>query len=157
MQAEPFDEAALFRAIAGSGARALLIGRRALVALGIPVGTLDYDFWLHAGDVALFNGALEPLGFVPSQTAEGARRRGRYVLEDSERVDVLIARSMPTVTGERVAFDDVWGRRQLLPYDDGVAIALPAIDDLIATKRFGSRPKDLDDIELLEAFKRSAR
>ena len=41
-----FDEVEFFRAIAASGARALLIGRRALVALGIPVLTADYDFWL---------------------------------------------------------------------------------------------------------------
>ena len=41
-----FDEIAMFRAIAESGARALLIGRQALIALGMPVMTADYDFWL---------------------------------------------------------------------------------------------------------------
>ncbi len=34
-----FDEVAFFKAIAESGARALLIGRRALVLLGLPVLT----------------------------------------------------------------------------------------------------------------------
>jgi hypothetical protein len=43
MEATAFDEEALFSAIARSGVRALLIGRRALVALGIPVLTADYD------------------------------------------------------------------------------------------------------------------
>lgn len=37
MQGSDFDEAGFFRSIAKSGSRALLIGRRALVALGIPV------------------------------------------------------------------------------------------------------------------------
>jgi hypothetical protein len=37
VQGSEFDEAEFFRAIAASGTRALLIGRRALVALGIPV------------------------------------------------------------------------------------------------------------------------
>ena len=157
MHADRFDESALFRGIADSGARALLIGRRALVALGIPVGTLDYDFWLHVDDMAAFNQALEPLGLEPSRTLEEARQRGRYVLENGERVDVLVARSMPTVTGERVVFDAVWERRLLLPYADGVSIAVPMLDDLIATKRFGARPKDLDDIALLEALRRSQR
>jgi hypothetical protein len=35
-----------FRELHRSGARALLIGRRALVLLGLPVLTADYDFWL---------------------------------------------------------------------------------------------------------------
>lgn len=51
MRGSEFDEAEFFRAIAESGARALLIGRRALVALGIPVLTADYDFWLHIDDI----------------------------------------------------------------------------------------------------------
>ena len=55
MKASAFDEAAFFRAIADSGVRALLIGRRALVALGMPVMTADYDFWIAADDAARFN------------------------------------------------------------------------------------------------------
>jgi hypothetical protein len=43
MQAASFDEEELFSSIARSGVRVLLIGRRALVALGIPVLTGDYD------------------------------------------------------------------------------------------------------------------
>ncbi len=42
MESDTFDEEELFSAILRSGARALLIGRRALVALGIPVLTADY-------------------------------------------------------------------------------------------------------------------
>ena len=53
MRGSEFDEAAFFQAIARSGARALLIGRRALVALGLPVLTADYDFWIHIDDIRL--------------------------------------------------------------------------------------------------------
>jgi len=31
---------------------------------------------------------------------------------------------------------------------------LPALDDLILTKRFGGRPRDLEDIRLLEALRK---
>ncbi|HXH25541.1 MAG TPA: hypothetical protein VNI78_09850 [Vicinamibacterales bacterium] len=41
MEPPRFDEVEFFRAIADSGARALLIGRRALVLLGLPVLTAD--------------------------------------------------------------------------------------------------------------------
>jgi hypothetical protein len=154
VQGSDFDEAVFFRSIAGSAARALLIGRRALVALGIPVLTADYDFWLHIEDIAAFNAAIEPQGLLPSRTPDEARGRGRYVLENDERVDVLVARSVPTVDGVRVAFDDVWARRRGLEVAPGVILAVPALDDLILTKRFGGRPKDLEDIRLLEALRK---
>jgi hypothetical protein len=154
VQGDEFDEAEFFRAIAGSGARALLIGRRALVALGIPVLTADYDFWVHIDDIATFNAAVESQGLVPTRAPDEARGRGRYVLENDERVDVLVARAVPTVDGVRVAFEEVWARRRGLEIAPGIAVAVPALDDLILTKRFGGRPKDLEDIRLLEALRK---
>lgn len=59
---------------------------------------------------------------------------------------------VPTVEGVRVAFDDVWERRRSLPLAPGVDVAIPCISDLIATKRFAARPKDLEDIRLLETL-----
>ena len=154
MQGSEFDETEFFRAIAASGARALLIGRRALVALGIPVLTADYDFWLHIDDIAAFNAAVEPQGLFPTRTPDEARGRGRYVLENDERVAVLVARTVPTVDGVRVSFEDVWSRRRRLRVAVGIAVEVPALDDLILTKRFGGRPKDLEDIRLLEALRK---
>jgi hypothetical protein len=40
--------------------------------------------------------------------------------------------------------------RQPIALADGVSVQLPAIADLILTKRFAPRPKDLEDIRLLE-------
>jgi hypothetical protein len=153
MKGSEFEETEFFRAIQSSGARALLIGRRALVALGIPVLTADYDFWIHLDDIARFNEAVEPMELLPTRTPDEARARGRYVLENDERVDVLVARSVPTTDGVRVAFEDLWGRRRLLPVGPDVEVAVPTLDDLILTKRFASRPKDLEDIRLLEALR----
>ncbi len=153
MQGYEFDEAEFFRGIEASGARALLIGRRALIALGLPVVTGDYDFWVHVDDLAAFNAAAEPHGLHPTRTPDEARRSGRYALENDEHVDVLVARSVPTVEGLRVAFDDLWARRRVLESGDGVRVCLPALDDLIATKRFAGRPKDLEDIRLLETLR----
>ncbi len=152
VEESPFDEGEFFRAIAGRGVRALLIGRRALIALGIPVLTADYDFWLHIDDIAAFNQIVEPLGLRPTHTPAEARARGRYVAENDERVDVLVARSIPTVDGVPVSFDDVWRRRRGLEVAPGVVLAVPDTPDLILTKRFGGRPKDLEDIRLLEAL-----
>jgi hypothetical protein len=153
MDAGSFDELDMFRRIAASGVRALLIGRRALVVLGLPVLTADYDFWLHADDAGRLNEALAPLGLVPSRSPDEARKAGRYVLENSEHVDVLVARAVSTVDGQRVEFDAIWPRRVEHPLGDGVGVALPCLDDLIATKRFAARPRDSDDIRLLEILR----
>jgi hypothetical protein len=151
MQGGDFDEEAFVRAL--STVRALLIGRRALIALGLPVLTADYDVWLHIDDIEALNLALAPLDLAPNRSPEEARRVGRYVLENDEHVDVIVARAVPTVDGTRVAFDDLWPRRQTIAYAAGIGVALPSLDDLILTKRFGARKRDLVDIEYLQALK----
>jgi hypothetical protein len=153
MEGTDFDEAGFFRAIADGGVRALLIGRRALVALGVPVLTADYDFWIHIDDAAALNAAVEPFGLIPTRTPEEARTTGRYVLENDEHVDVLVARVVPTVDNTRVAFDDVWLRRRQIEVTPGVRFSLPCLDDLILTKRFSARPHDLDDLRYLAALR----
>jgi len=148
-----FDHVEFFRALEASGARVLLIGRQALIALGLPVNTKDYDLWIHVDDAAAVNQATAPLGLVANYTPELARTRGRYVLENSERVDVLVARSVSTVDGVMVFFDDVWSRRERVEIAPGVSVALPCLDDLIVTKRFGARGRDADDIQMLEVLR----
>lgn len=150
MKGSDFDEIAFFDAIARSDVRALLIGRRALVVLGFPVLTADYAFWIHIDDIERFNAAAAPFDLAPTRTPEEARRLGRYALENDEHVDVLVARAVPTTEGERIEFEGLWSRRRLCPLTETTAVALPAHADLIATKRFASRPKDLEDIRLLE-------
>jgi len=153
VQASEFDEIAFFKGIERSGVRALLIGRRALVVLGLPVLTADYDFWIHVDDIALFNAAAESFGLLPTHTPEEARQRGRYVLQNDETVDVLVARSLTAADGGRLAFDELWLRRRSVSLEEGVSVSIPSLDDLIATKRVRPRPKDLEDIRLLEALR----
>lgn len=153
VQASVFDEIGMFRAIEESGARALLIGRQALIALGMPVMTADYDFWLAADDAGRFNDALRPFDLLPSRPPDEARANGRYVLDNDEHLDVLVAASVSTVDGVMVHFVEVWARRTYVEIGDGVRAAIPSIDDLILTKRFGARPRDADDIRWLQQLK----
>ena len=92
----------MFRAIADSDVRALLIGRQALIALGMPVMTSDYDFWIAIDDADRFNEALHAFDMVPNRTPDEARANGRYVLENDEHVDVLVARAVSTIDGVMV-------------------------------------------------------
>lgn len=157
MRGGDFDELAFFRAIHACSARALLIGRRALVLLGLPVLTADYDFWIAIDQIAVFNAAAAHSDLQPTVDPEEARRRGRYALENDEHVDVLVARSVPTVDGVQVRFDDLWARRQAVTLAPGIDVQLPTLDDLILTKRFADRPKDLEDIRLLRMLKSEGR
>ena len=153
MEASDFDEIEFFAAIARAGVRALLIGRRALVLLGLPVLTADYDFWIDLDDIGRFNAAAEPFGLHPSRPPDEALRVGRYVLENDEHVDVLVARSVQTVDGAVVEFEALWTRRRSLSLTGHVSIAIPDIAGLILTKRIAARPKDLEDIRLLDTLR----
>ena len=90
MEGLEFDETAFFAAVSASGARALLIGRRALIALGVPVLTADYAFWLHVDDVEKLNAALAPFGLVPSRNPEDTKRFGARP-KDAEDLRLLHA------------------------------------------------------------------
>jgi hypothetical protein len=115
--------------------------------------TVDYDFWLAIDDISVFNEACRPFGLLPTRTPESARSTGRYALENDERVDVLVARSVPTLDGHIVEFEVLWNRHRSIALASGIDVSLPTIDDLILTKQVATRPKDLEDIRLLTALR----
>lgn len=115
--------------------------------------TSDYDYWIAIDDIARFNGACEAFHLVPTRTPDEARRTGRYVLENDEHIDVLVARSARTVEGRLVEFESMWNRRQSIDLENGVYVVIPTIDDLILTKQIEPRPKDIEDVRLLRALK----
>jgi hypothetical protein len=157
MDASDFDEAGFFHAVQESGVRALLIGRRALIALGLPLVTGDYDYWMPSADIERFNAAAEPFALYPNCAPDEARRRGRYVLENDTRVDVLLAQRMSGKDGEVLTFEEAWQRRCLESYDPRTNLIIPDIDDLIRTKRWSLRPKDLPDIQMLELLRQQRK
>lgn len=153
MELESFDEEEFFRALQDGGARVLLIDRRALVALGAPVLTSDYDLWVHGDDVERLDHALAALELKPNRSPGEARERGRYASQGPVHVDVLVARAVATKDGVLLAFDEAWARRQRVSYTTAVAISIPCIDDLILTKRWSMRERDLPDIRFLEKLR----
>ena len=74
-------EIAFFGAIARSGVRALLMGRRALVVLGLPVLTADYDFWIDIEHIFWFRRRYpkpaDRLAYVRRAHARWLRSRDR--------------------------------------------------------------------------------
>ena len=91
-----------------------------------------------------------PMGTSPA----AARAVGRYILENDERVDVLVTSQVTSVDGDVTRFDDLLSRAHRFELAPGAPIPVPTVGDLITTKRFAARPKDLEDIRLLEALRR---
>ena len=58
------------------------------------------------------------------------------------------------VDGVTAAFDEIWTRRQMMSLAAGIDVVLPSLADLVVTKRFASRPRDLEDIRLLEILRK---
>jgi hypothetical protein len=64
-----------------------------------------------------------------------------------------LGRVVPTIAGKRIAFDDVWNRRESIEVAPQLIVAVPCLDDLEDTKRFRARPKDAEDLRLLQALR----
>ncbi len=154
MHVASLSDAEFFQVLTESGARALLIGRRALILLGAPVMTADYDLWVHIDNVEALNRAFEAREHIANFKADEARARGRYVIENGERIDVLVARAQSTADGaERLTFEEAWSRRQMREVA-GSTVFLPSISDLIVTKRWSMRARDVADIQWLELLRK---
>lgn len=153
MDSGGFDEGSFFGELAAREVRYLLIGRRAIAALGAPVLTSDYDLWVAFEDIEELNAVGAKFDLAPTHTPESARARGRYVLEGDEHIDVMIAREKTTHDGVSLTFDDAYARRRVIEAY-GSQVSIPTIDDLITTKRWALRAKDVLDINFLDSLRR---
>ena len=75
----------------------------------------------------------------------------RRIGENGARALLIVT----TIDGEEVLLDDLWARRVSVPLSPNISIVIPCLDDLVTTKRFAARAKDLEDIRLLLALRES--
>jgi len=130
----------------------VLVGRQALVLLGAPLMTADYDFYMspepeHLRDL---RDLAEELGLELS-TKDPEARPFFSLLSDNLKLDFFRCRSYPTGGGEALAFEDLFRRKKVIAVDD-FAVYVPSIEDLILTKKARGAPKDLEDIKYLEVL-----
>ncbi len=75
------------------------------------------------------------------------------MLQNDEHVDVLVARSVPTIDGVEVHFDDLWNRRVGSTLAPGVDVQIPSVEDLILTEAVCGQTKGpAEDIRLLRVL-----
>jgi len=157
------DFTLIFEALQRAGVRYLVVGGVAVVLQGHPRFTADLDLVvaLDPDNATAAVSALGQLGYRPrapvagAQFADAETRRG-WIDEKGLTVFSLwcperAATEIDLFVREPFPFDEAWARATVVHLGD-VAVPVAAIADLIDMKRAAGRPKDLDDIRVLEAI-----
>lgn len=139
-----------------TGVKYLLIGRRAVIAYGGPVQTMDYDIYIDSGDenLSLLLRIAEEFELCPSIPKKQIMKHFKFRLENDFAIDVFRAKYFSSGKGKKLSFEELYSRKEIARGETGLEINLPAIDDLIALKELRSSPKDLEDIKYLETIKK---
>jgi predicted nucleotidyltransferase len=150
-----FDE--LLRRLAAAEARFVVIGGLALGALGVVRGTKDVDI------------VVDPDPDNLKRVAEVAVAAGGHVQRGEALLGSPFSIAAALASGAQVAIETELGRLDVvqgldgvLPYTElraraseaevlGVKVAVCSREDLVAMKRAAGRPRDLVDLEDLDA------
>lgn len=146
----------LLAALQDADVRFLVVGAHALAAHGVPRATGDLDIWVQADAanaervwraLATFGAPVEELGVAVEDFAIA----GNIVQlgQPPRRIDVLTS-----IDG--VDFAAAWDRRVVTAIG-GCAAPVLAYDDLLRNKRATGRPKDVQDVAMLEQAGRCLR
>jgi len=142
-------------AIHKAGVRYLLIGRRAVIAYGGPVTTMDYDIYVDKAEenIALLLKIAKEFDLYPNLSKEKIQTHFKFKLENDFAIDVFCAKYFSSGKGKKLSFEELYTRKKIAKGKTGLKINLPSINDLIALKNLRSLPKDQEDIKYLEAIK----
>jgi hypothetical protein len=125
----------------------VVIGGIAAVLHGVPRATFDLDMLIEATPEnarrLLDAFADAGLGTATMTTIEDILAHDVTIFNDRVRIDVQ------TKT-PGIEFDDVWVRRKIVTYQKQQFYIL-SLTDLIASKQAAGRPKDIEDINALQA------
>ena len=130
----------------------LLVGRQALVLLGAPLMTVDYDFYLSPEREHLD----ELLALARDKSLEVSKKTPHKqpffsLLGDTLKLDFFRARTYSLKNGVTFTFEELFARKRVIPVED-FAVYVPPIKDLIRTKQIRNSPRDREDIKYLQAL-----
>lgn len=158
----------IFEALGDAQVTYLVVGGVAVVLHGHPRFTADLDLVvaLDRDNVLATMAALTRLGYRPrapvqaSDFADPAARR-TWVEEKGLTVFSMWSQRFPATeidlfVEEPFPFEEAY-RRGIHVDLGGTKVVVAAIDDLVALKRRAGRPRDLEDVEALEAIARESK
>jgi uncharacterized nucleotidyltransferase DUF6036 len=136
----------VFASFQSHDVRYVVIGGIAAVLHGVPRATFDLDILIEATapNAERLLQALREAGFGTADLvdAQGVLANEITVFNDRVRIDVQT--STPGLT-----FQDAWSRCETMDYQ-GQKFYVASRQDLIASKRAAGRPRDLEDVRVLE-------
>jgi hypothetical protein len=141
----------LLTELKSSGAEYLVVGGWAVGVHAEPRYTKDLDLLIGPSDENLGRvvAALERYGAPPGLIAHVRMMTlDEFVFFGVPPARVDLLRSIPGVD-----FARAWPRRTTVVWQ-GIDVYVIGLDDLVEAKRAAGRPKDWDDLRLLERFKR---
>ena len=126
--------------------RYILIGGIAAILHGVPRVTLDADLLIQADpeNASKLLLALREAGLGTAYMIEAGELLSQdiTIFKDKIRVDVM-------TTAPGIDFESAWQHRERPSFEDQ-PFNLLSKSDLIAAKKASGRPKDLEDVRLLE-------
>lgn len=136
----------VFKSFQAHDVRYVIIGGIAAVLHGVPRATFDLDILIEATEpnVERLLQALREAGFGTADLidAKGVLENEITIFNDRVRIDVQT--STPGLT-----FEGAWDRCETMDYH-GQKFCVASRQDVIASKRAAGRPKDLEDVRILE-------
>ena len=136
----------VFRCLSAHDVRYVVIGGVAAIVHGVPRTTFDVDLLIEATETnaARLLAALQDagIGSAALTTPHDILLHEITIFKDVVRIDVQVR--TPGVT-----FADAW-ERKVQREVAGIRYWLLSREDLIAAKRAAGRPKDLEDVRVLE-------
>ncbi len=130
----------------------LLVGRQALVLLGAPLMTADYDFYMSPETEHLDRLlSLAEEKQLELSVRDPERRPFFSLLSDDLKLDFFRCRGYSEEGGPGFTFEELYSRRQVVRVED-FAVYVPTLEDLLRTKRVRASPKDREDIKYLQVL-----
>lgn len=142
------DFVEMLSALCAAGVEFLVVGAHALAAHGVPRATGDLDIWIRptAANAASTLRALAAFGAPLFDLSADDLTKPETVFQiglPPARIDILTS-----ISG--VGFDAAWSNRQVIHIEDMELFVLGR-ETFVANKKASGRPKDLLDLELLDA------
>lgn len=136
----------VFESLQSHDVRYVVIGGIAAVLHGVPRATFDLDILIEAteGNAERLLQALRSAGFGTADLIDAGGILANEITVFNDRVRIDVQTSTPGIE-----FDDAWSSCETMSYR-GQEFFVVSRTHLIDSKKASGRPRDLDDVRVLE-------
>lgn len=140
---EGVDPVELIRRLNENDVKYLLIGAMALSMHDVPVGSMDWDFWIHREDKKKTYDVFSEFGLTGNHNHADAVPMEIFTNDEGFKVDVFFVKDFKNKKkGMTVAFDDVYSRSVVREDPKGgFFVRIPSLEDLLLMLRVLDEPR----------------